>query len=162
MLLNEMINDLYEVGPIKSATTKRTRKSRSKTKAKSKPQFLDMTGERKRHEKTPIFMRRCVVKLMKEQGKDAKAAFAICRATMNKAGYYDSNKKLTDKGRARDEKYMKQKDTEAKLKEFDLLMKKERDSRGQEGALKRLFKGSKAESIINFDLTLSRIEESRR
>jgi Mn-dependent DtxR family transcriptional regulator len=116
-------------------------------------------SERKRHHKQPLFMRRCVVRLVDGPKKfDSGAAFAICTSTMKKAGYFRKGKDgklvLTAKGKRREREYFDQEDTPTQLDRFDQLMKQGRVDR----ALKKSFESA---SYLNLSRLISIIESNQ-
>lgn len=73
---------------------------------------------------TPPVERRCVADVMKKQGKDMSSAFAICRASMQKAGNYKKGSAdLTKKGAAKSASKDRAKDDPAKTKYFEKQVK---------------------------------------
>jgi hypothetical protein len=72
--------------------------------------YRDENPPRQRH---PSFIRRCVVDVAPRVG--VGRAFGICTATMKKAGYYDEDGNLTEKGRKRQRHFSAQKD----MREYD-------------------------------------------
>jgi hypothetical protein len=79
-------------------------------------------AEERKH--TPTIERRCVADVMKKQGRDMSGAFAICRASMQKAGNYKKGSAdLTKKGAAKSASKSRAKDDPAKFKYFEKQVK---------------------------------------
>ncbi len=78
--------------------------------------------------KNPSYMRRCVADVV-AQGKDTSAAFAICNATMQKAGYLTPGpgQEQTAKGRKRARHFSAMKDQKAKDAEYEAALGEEAD-----------------------------------
>jgi hypothetical protein len=74
-------------------------------------------------QKYPSYMRRCVADVV-SQGKDTSAAFAICNATMQKAGYLTPGpgQEQTAKGRKRARHFAAMKDQAAKDAEYEAAL----------------------------------------
>lgn len=82
--------------------------------------------------KQSAYMKRCVADLV-AQGKDTSAAFAICKAGGNKAGYFKpGSMELTGKGKQRSKELAKEPDMGAKEKAYQaLLQRKHEDVLGE-------------------------------
>lgn len=74
----------------------------------------------------PNYMQRCVGDLI-AQGKSKEAAFAICTATMQKAGYLTKGPGMeqTAKGEKRARQFAQQKDNKKKLADYEKAIKAE-------------------------------------
>ncbi len=74
----------------------------------------------------PNYMQRCVGDLI-AQGKSKEAAFAICTATMQKAGYLTKGPGMeqTAKGEKRARQFAQQKDNKKKLADYEQAIKAE-------------------------------------
>ena len=74
----------------------------------------------------PNYMQRCVGDLI-AQGKSKEAAFAICTATMQKAGYLTKGPDMeqTAKGEKRARQFAQQKDNKKKLADYEQAIKAE-------------------------------------
>ena len=72
----------------------------------------------------PDYLQRCVADLV-DQGKDLSAAFAICTATMQKAGYLTKGPGMeqTKKGAKRAAEFAKQPDNKGKLAKYEKAVK---------------------------------------
>lgn len=83
----------------------------------------------------PSYMRRCVVELV-HQGHDISAAFAICNATMQKAGYITKgpNQRQTKKGRERQRHFSAKKDTAAFDAEYEKILKRSKIARAKKSS----------------------------
>lgn len=73
--------------------------------------------------KNPTYMRRCVADVV-GQGKDTSSAFAICNATMQKAGYLTAGpgQKQTAKGKTRAKHFAAMKDQKLKDDEYEAAL----------------------------------------
>jgi hypothetical protein len=70
-------------------------------------------------------MRRCVAKVSQDKGLDA--AFAICTAAMQKAGYLEpGSRKQTDAGKSRAKHYSARKDFKDREADYELALDKGR------------------------------------
>lgn len=77
-------------------------------------------------QKQPNYIRRCVASVAPEKGLDA--AFAICTAAMQKAGYLEPGSRTqTDKGKARARQFAARKDFKMKDDEYELALDKARE-----------------------------------
>lgn len=76
---------------------------------------------------TPSFMRRCVADVT-AQGNDTNVAFAICNATMQKAGYLTPGpgQEITPKGRKRQRQFSAMKDMKTKDTGYEAALEKGR------------------------------------
>jgi len=85
----------------------------------------------------PDYLQRCVADLV-DQGKDLSAAFAICTATMQKAGYLTKGPGMeqTKKGAKRAAEFAKQPDNKGKLAKYEKAVKAGRKK--EESVLGRL------------------------
>jgi hypothetical protein len=82
-----------------------------------------MPGKTQKH---PSYMRRCVAKVSADKGLDA--AFAICTAAMQKAGYLEPGSRTqTDSGKARARHYSAKKDFKDKEADYELALAKGRE-----------------------------------
>lgn len=84
----------------------------------------------------PDYLQRCVSDLV-DQGKDLSAAFAICTATMQKAGYLTKGPgmKQTKKGAKRAAEFAKQPDNKGKLAKYEKAVKAGRKTESVLGRL---------------------------
>jgi len=84
----------------------------------------------------PDYLQRCVSDLV-DQGKDLSAAFAICTATMQKAGYLTKGPGMeqTKKGAKRASEFAKQPDNKGKLAKYEKAVKAGRKTESVLGRL---------------------------
>lgn len=83
----------------------------------------------------PSYMRRCVVELV-QQGHDIGAAFAICNATMQKAGYITKgpNQRQTKKGLERQRHFSAKKDSAEFDAEYEKILKRSKTARAKKSS----------------------------
>jgi hypothetical protein len=83
----------------------------------------------------PSYMRRCVVELV-QQGHDIGAAFAICNATMQRAGYITKgpNQRQTQKGRERQRHFSAKKDAAEFDAEYEKILKRSKTARAKKSS----------------------------
>ena len=80
-----------------------------------------MPKDSKKTRQHPAYMRRCVTKVSRDKG--LSAAFAICTAAMQKAGYIEPGSRTqTDAGKKRARQYAARKNFRAKEAEYDAAL----------------------------------------
>lgn len=82
---------------------------------------------------TPDLVRHCVAAVAKEYGGDVDRAFAICVATLQKAGYLKKGTmELTAAGKAKEKEHEKEPDAKKKLKAYEDFLKAAKETRKAE------------------------------
>lgn len=85
----------------------------------------ELIEKRKKYSKMGANMERCVVDVM-DQGKSRDAAFAICTASLQKAGQFEKgSNKLTAKGKKASDKAKRKDDMDQKHSEYEAMVKSE-------------------------------------
>ena len=85
----------------------------------------ELIEKRKKYSKMGANMERCVVDVM-DQGKSRDAAFAICTASLQKAGQFEpGSNKLTAKGKKASDKAKRKDGMDQKHSEYEAMVKSE-------------------------------------
>ena len=80
-------------------------------------------------EATPLMLKHCVAAVAPKYGGDTSRAFAICVATLQKAGYLKKGTmELTDAGQAKQAEHEREPDRSVKFEKYEKLLKQARES----------------------------------